>query len=172
MNVLTDDTAIKLMLRGRLRRNACQRRDATADDLRLINAMREASREAGPGTPIRRGCGRDPLATPAMAALRQRLAKPTPRTIAETIRRKDPTPACPFTTPAPSGKVDRRSTATGRTLHTIHLREFDMADGRKLLIDRRSIAFIARQSRGHRQADHGHRLPNQRAGLPGGLPGR
>ena len=36
----------------------------------------------------------------------------------------------------------RRDDNRPREPHTVHMRELEMADGRKLLLDRRSIAFI------------------------------
>jgi hypothetical protein len=40
----------------------------------------------------------------------------------------------------PPGRRD--FTSRSRVPHTVHLRELEMADGRKLLLDRRAIAFL------------------------------
>jgi hypothetical protein len=39
-------------------------------------------------------------------------------------------------------RPSRRDDNRRREPHTVHLRELEMGDGRKLLLDRRSIAFI------------------------------
>lgn len=44
---------------------------------------------------------------------------------------------------SPPGNVERRhDPKRAKTPHTIHLREWNMPDGRKLLVDRRAVAFI------------------------------
>ena len=48
----------------------------------------------------------------------------------------------PATTATADHPVEHRFQRPERVPHTIHMREFTMPDGRKLLLDRRAVAFL------------------------------
>jgi hypothetical protein len=81
--------------------------------------------------------------TPAMEALKERLADPKPKPERSTM------PPAPSTaTPVPA-KVERRyDRDRPKVPHTAFMREFQLADGGRLTADRRSIALVFEGSAG------------------------
>jgi hypothetical protein len=81
--------------------------------------------------------------TPAMEALKERLADPKPN---KPERKTMQTPSTPASAPA---KVERRyDRDRPKVPHTAFMREFQLADGGRLTADRRSIAMVFEGSAG------------------------